>query len=502
MSMALALAALARAARDPGGPLAVDSAARPLVMVPARFAAAVPPLVGSVLPPPGTPAGEAARAAAVGGLFLLLFAAAEVWRRWARPPVEWTRKSVHIGGGMVALAFPWIFSSHWTVLGLGVAFGLILWGTRKLGLLGSVHGVERRSEGGLYYPVAIYLLFLIGADTPVFYLISLLALVLSDAFAALLGTAYGRHTYRVETDQRSVEGSAVFFFTTFLGVHLPLLLLTDVGRAATVLVAVQIALLVTFLEAVSLRGNDNLIVPIATYYLLAKLTPHTSSFIAGQLLAQLLILAAIGWLAWRSRLLTVSGALAATLFFYGALALGGVVWVVAPAVAIAVFLGFYQRSRSRPGSRTPSYQVLAVFYTGIVPLALYALSDTLETVRGSPGGAGPGDPVYPVYLGAVAAQLAMLVLVWMEGPDPDRRLAAQRALPALLVGTAVIPIGALAGAVAGVGWGVALATAAAGFATYLALRQVTPGPGMADLRVHAVCTAMGAAAILPLQLLP
>lgn len=498
---ALALAALAAATRLQAGSVPADSAASPLVIVPARFAAAIPPLASSLLPPPGTPAGEAARAAAVGGLFLLLFAAAEGWRRWARPPVEWTRKSVHIGGGLVALAFPWIFSSHWAVLGLGIAFGLILWGTRKLGLLGSVHGVERRSEGGLYYPVAIYLLFLIGADTPVFYLISLLALVLSDAFAALLGTAYGRHTYRVETDQRSVEGSAVFFFTTFLGVHLPLLLLTQVDRAATVLVAVQIALLVTFLEAVSLRGNDNLIVPIATYYLLAKLTPHSSSFIAGQLLAQLLILAVIGWLAWRSRLLTVSGALAATLFFYGALTLGGPVWIVAPAVAIAVFLGFYQRSRSRPGSRTPSYQVLAVFYTGIVPLALYALSDTMESVRGSPGGAAT-DPIYPVYLGAVAAQLAMLVLVWMEGPEPDRRLAAERAVPALLVGAGVIPVGALAAALAGAGWGIAVATTVAGFAAYLALRHVTPGPGMADLRVHAVCAGAGAAAILPVQLLP
>ena len=48
---------------------------------------------------------------------------------------------------------------------LAFGFAGIVFGTRRLGWLQSIHGVERRSEGGIYYPVAIYLLFLLGGET-------------------------------------------------------------------------------------------------------------------------------------------------------------------------------------------------------------------------------------------------------------------------------------------------------------------------------------------------
>ena len=92
---------------------------------------------------------EMLRGGAIAAIFLVIFGVAEGWRRFGDPPAEWTRKLVHVGGGLVSLALPWLVRSHWTVLALGALLGAVLFGTRKLGLLPSVHGVERRSEGAV-----------------------------------------------------------------------------------------------------------------------------------------------------------------------------------------------------------------------------------------------------------------------------------------------------------------------------------------------------------------
>ena len=390
---------------------------------------------------------ELTRALGVGGVFLLIFGVAEVSRRWAPPP-EWTRKFVHVAGGLVAATLPWVLESHWTVLGLGVALGGLLWGTRRMGWLQSVHGIRRETEGGLYFPLAIYLLFLLAADQPVFYLTAVLVLVVADTAAAILGSSYGRTTYEVEEDRRSVEGSTAFFLMAFLSVHLPLLLLTDLDRGAVVLISLQLALLVTFFEAISLKGMDNLVVPLGTLYLLVKLTPQDAVVIAGQLVAQLGIIAVIGVVAWRYRFLTMSGALALMLFFYGAWSLGGPEWVLAPTLAMLGFVGFrgwLQEAAEAPDSR---YQVLALFYVAIVAAVLFVANNTFETLVSLPPGwegLAVGDPFYPLYVGAVAAHLGILSWVLLDGSS------FQGARRRLVVGAAfvgayllVVPLGVLA----------------------------------------------------------
>lgn len=350
---------------------------------------------------------ELTRAALIGAAFLALFAAAELWRKLSAPPVEWTRKLVHFGGGVIAALFPWLISSHWTVLALGGAFLGILWGTRRLGLLQSVHGVTRSSEGGIYFPIAIYLVFLIGADRPVAYFISVLVLVVADAAAAVLGSAYGRLTYDVERDKRSLEGSTVFFVATFLIVHLSLLLLTDIDRTLSVLVAVQIAIIVTLFEAISIEGNDNLLVPLATYFLLFKLTQQTPDTLQIQVLAQLVIIAIIGLMAWRIPFVSGSGAAALTLFVYGAYSLGDPEWVVGPAIGIVAFGLLFARRTEDFRASNPRYQVIAAFYICIVPTLLLLANNLFKTILLHPDWLALGDPFYPVYLGACAAQLAI-----------------------------------------------------------------------------------------------
>lgn len=446
---------------------------------------------------------EVLRAAAVAGVFLVIFGVAEAWRRLGDPRPEWTRKLVHLGGGLVSLALPWLVRSHWTVLVLGALLGGVLVLTRRLGLLPSVHGVKRRSEGAAYFPVAIYLVFMLAADEPILYLISVLTLVVSDALAALVGSAYGRITYRVEADRRSVEGSAVFFLATFLSVHLPLLLLTDVDRGVSVLVAVQIALLVTILEAISLNGADNLIVPIGTYLLLLRLTPQPAGVLLWQLIAQLMILALLFLLAWRLRVLTASGTLAASLFFYAVWSLGGAAWLVGPAVglvAFAVLLRFATEIDHGPSAR---YQVLAVFYTTVVPAAVVLLNDVLRTGLRHPGWLS-GDPLYPLYVGTLAGQLALLCLVFWEGTPWVERPRFGAVVGSLAVGLGVMtPVALMATSGTTARGGLAItAIPLLSVGLYLLANRLASPPRERpwDGRLRAACVGAGALALLPLLL--
>lgn len=447
---------------------------------------------------------EIVRAAGVAAVFLLVFAVAEVWRRVGTPPVEWTRKLVHVAGGLVALALPWLVRSHWTVLVLGALLGALLAGTRRLGLLASVHGVERRSEGAVYFPAAIYLVFLLGAERPALYLISVLTLVVSDALAALVGSAYGRLTYRVERDRRSLEGSVVFFLATFLSVHLPLLLLTEVERAVSVLAAVQIALLVTLLEAISLDGADNLIVPIGTYLLLLKLTPQPPEALLWQLAVQLAILGGLFLLAWRLRLLTASGTLAASIFLYGAWGLGGPAWLVGPVVSLAVFGMILRLAVQIDHGPSARFQVLAVFYTTLVPAAIFLLNEVMRTVMGLPAWRA-GDPLLPLFVATLGAQLSLLCLVfwegtpWLPAPEVGRVvgslvLGAGLMLPAALLFTRGGGVQSAAAAV--------VALPAVAVALYVGANRLAlvPRERPWDGRLRAACVGLGAVAVLPLLL--
>lgn len=219
----------------------------------------------------------------ISGIFLILFAIAEIARKYGAD-IEQTRKFVHFGGAFVTIFFPFILKSHWTVLALAGGFAVIMLLTKKFGLLQSVHAVERKSDGAIYHPIAIYVCFLYAQilQQPWFYVISILILAISDALAALVGKSYGANEFLVETGVRKTfEGSTTFFLSAFLITHLILLLATPIGRLESVLVALLISVIVTVFEGVSLKGADNLFIPLGTMFILSKNihpTPEGISF--------------------------------------------------------------------------------------------------------------------------------------------------------------------------------------------------------------------------------
>jgi len=460
----------------------------------------------SAWPAFGTPAGEAARAALVLAGFFAVLIAAETWHRRAHPPTEWTRKLVHFGAGIIACSFPWAFASPWTLLAVALVGGAPVFAARLRGGLTSVFGVERQSLGDVYFPIAIFLLFAIGRGQPLFYVVSLLTMVVSDALAALMGRAYGKHPYLVTTQHRSLEGSAVFLFTAFLLVHLPLLLGTTIERAACVLIAAQIALLVASFEAIGTHGSDNLFVPLGAYYLLIKLTPKPVEAIAIQLAFQIAILLVTLLIAQRTRFLTFSGAIAAHLVLYAAFSLGGPTWMVAPALALtaAIVLEHRRATRLRRVAAA-EHDVVVIFYVGVVAVLLIFADNTFATLVPGPAGLGRGHPFLGPYVGSLAAAIAIVAYLGLEAsPRVRHRPAPWRALASALIGFGVVaPLGlwAARGDRVGIEFASAAALCVLALASFFGLRRAFPRPvGTGwSLRYLALAVIAATLAILPLH---
>lgn len=331
------------------------------------------------------------------GIFLALIAVAELWRRFGHPNPEHTRKLIHLGGGVTCLFFPFLIRSPWVVLAMALPLTILFVAGSKFGFLKSLHGVARKSRGAEYYPLAVFLVFCMTLGRPWLYLAAVLVLAVADAFAALIGSRYGVIRYEVEDEQKSVEGSLVFFVIAFLAIHLPTLLLTDLPRPVCVLAATLVAALVTGFEAISLEGADNLFVPVAVVVTLGKITTKPLAEVVFQNLSLLAICLAVALLVWRLRsrkVFNVGGTITYILFAYGTWSLGDWIWALP---AFVGFLGYVLAwYRFAPPGHASGVKVRTVTRALLPPFAMLALANGLDR-----------EPMfYAPYLAAIAAVTA------------------------------------------------------------------------------------------------
>ena len=210
--------------------------------------------------------------ASVGVLFGLMALVRRIAKSAGLSP-EVQRKLVHVGTGIYAMILPWLFPDRWPVYML-IAITLVVMVFLRLpmfsnGVGKALHGVERNSYGDFLLALAVGLCFFLAKGNTLFYVLPIAVLTLSDAAAALAGTAYGTRFYKVEEGQKSVEGSAVFFAVTLLISIACLTLMSDLPATNIVVLSLMVAGFGTLVEAQSWRGYDNLFVPLGLFVFLS-----------------------------------------------------------------------------------------------------------------------------------------------------------------------------------------------------------------------------------------
>ena len=186
---------------------------------------------------------------------------------------EFLRKLLHVGVGLIALSFPWLFASAWPVLVVAAVAALIVCAVRasrhlRTRLGGVLDGVARRSRGEYFFLAATVLLFGLADGDALLFCVPMLILTFADTAAALVGTRFGRLRYGAAGGQRSVEGSAAFVAVAFVCACVPLALIGGLAVAQVVMVAGVLAVLTAIVEAVARQGADNLLVPLGAFLVL------------------------------------------------------------------------------------------------------------------------------------------------------------------------------------------------------------------------------------------
>lgn len=216
--------------------------------------------------------------ALLGLSFLVLFGIAELLYHYGKVKAEITRKTVHIGTGILTLLFPVLLESHWSVLFLCSSFALILFISLKYNLLKSINAIGRKSHGSISYPIAVYVCFCFyswfhkhrpeaGNGYILFYL-PILILAICDPIAALCGRRWPYGTYRVKKETKTLLGSSLFFVSAFFISFMLFLLLNNTEHAIlqTIIASTLIALTTTVTEAICTKGTDNLFIPFTALF--------------------------------------------------------------------------------------------------------------------------------------------------------------------------------------------------------------------------------------------
>lgn len=183
--------------------------------------------------------------------------AAEFIRLKQRKPTEFQRKFVHIMVGCFAATWP-LYLHWWQIQLLSLlAVGIVLL-SKQLMIFRSIFGVKRHTWGELFFAAVIGILALITHDPAVFAL-AMLQMSIADGFAALIGIHFGKSTqYKVFGNIKSVVGTLAFFAIS-AGL---LLAYSHFATPLTLTHIVLLALGVSALENLGVRGFDNLFVPI------------------------------------------------------------------------------------------------------------------------------------------------------------------------------------------------------------------------------------------------
>jgi dolichol kinase len=195
---------------------------------------------------------------------------------------EWTRKLAHVLMGLTAAAFPWVFRDSRSVLLVCAVFAAVLGASRALSGLPSIHRVGRRTEGALWFPLAVAWVFVAARGRSDLYVTPMLVLALADPAAAVVGR--GRDTHRLQAGRpKTIEGSLAFFVVACECLLVGLSLTMPLRPGELFACTIAIAAVLTGVEVLSPAGSDNFLVPVVAFLLLRATASDGAAVAAGVL---------------------------------------------------------------------------------------------------------------------------------------------------------------------------------------------------------------------------
>lgn len=183
---------------------------------------------------------------------------------------EVSRKVLHIMVGNVAFILPIFITREIMAFIAAGPFILFTFLMSPYTPIKSIRGKTSAAGHGMglvYYSITWTVLAYLFFDNMVVIAIGILAMSYGDGFASVIGLKYGKKKFNVFGDKKSYIGSAAMFIITFITMIIALLYYNILITFFILSVLLLIALVVTFIEALTPRGLDNLTVPFVAVFL-------------------------------------------------------------------------------------------------------------------------------------------------------------------------------------------------------------------------------------------
>lgn len=189
----------------------------------------------------------------------VIIATAKVFEKWGQ---EASRKYIHI-----ALCNWWLIAMYffdhpiWASI-VPFCFVIINYISYKKDLIKVMERKKQNGLGTVYY--AISLLILTIATFGVYHnltigLVAVFVMGYGDGFAAIVGQKIKSKEYKIGNTTKTIAGSITMFSITLVIVSIALL-----GSSLWILKALIVSSIITIVEAISIKGTDNLTVPLVT----------------------------------------------------------------------------------------------------------------------------------------------------------------------------------------------------------------------------------------------
>lgn len=127
---------------------------------------------------------------------------------------------------------------------------------------------EKEGLGTVYYALTLLILSIITfgiIKRPELGLIPVFIMAYGDGLAGIIGKKVKSFKYKIKDTEKSIAGSITMLFISFAIISVYLL---NFNNELWLIKSIIISIICTLLEAISIKGTDNLTVPIATLIML------------------------------------------------------------------------------------------------------------------------------------------------------------------------------------------------------------------------------------------
>lgn len=195
----------------------------------------------------------------------IIFVSARLFEKAGK---EASRKYIHImlsNWWIIAMVF---FDNMYIAALMPALFVVINYASYKMNIIKVMErdeGEENKdSLGTVYYALTLLILALITfgpLNNPLIGLCGVAVMGYGDGLAAVIGQSIKSKEYRIKGNKKTIAGSITMFCITLM-IMAGFLKYSNASLIA--IKSILVAVLVTFIEAVSIKGTDNLTVPLTT----------------------------------------------------------------------------------------------------------------------------------------------------------------------------------------------------------------------------------------------